>query len=564
MPHRRHVPPLILGLGFLSLLSLLVSAYLRSGYEGTVTAVPEVVVSKATFPPAEPFRRFVRQSPFRVSKVIPSGNNETTVQGYLQSIGFQSSTCTATEYVQLNISASEPFPSSFVFQLETYSRNDDASASWKRKIIGGDEYDVTVYNKQGQPLAVAAIIDDYYNGTYGLNFVVIPSFHARTFQDLQPHRIQVILQYTCGIGSHEPPSKDSWTTGGHLAVYFDFDISAKSYLAATTLTEQTAATASPLEWATPFSIFERQQQLQHQHNTVTTSNIKWKDYDRVLCFGDSLIQHLVEAVPTSNATRVMLVVSNRMRDSKTDRVIGSSLNDMEKTNQSFPLSRGGQKTHFYYPRNIAAPLNYKTVFIKWIHDFNRYFGARSMDNMIVRNSGRHVLTSGSESWAVIIGSSIWDLLSKESISNARHMQAIRQLMNFLQDDFLQQYPKNNITLIWKSPTAMHVHRVVETDDEDNTTDEQGRRRQQQQEGARIQTSMMHLIPSAEERIRYMSFSRSLQLYREQKALLLQEFPDIVWWDCFWTSAASSFSTVARDGRHYSQAWNQRLMARNIS
>lgn len=194
-------------------------------------------------------------------------------------------------------------------------------------------------------------------------------------------------------------------------------------------------------------------------------------------------------------------------------------------------------------------------------------------------------SSSSRHWAIVVGSSTWDLLEPaESYTKAGHIQAMRQFLTFLQDEFAaERRHVYNMTIIWKSPTAMHVHRATATqlpknssnnhDDAAIATTASG--------GGSNTTGILPGILAApatttnstpivtpplvwntdlEERIKYMSQSRTYQLYQQQKHLIATEFPNTVkWMEWYWPSAVAADWTYLGDGRHYIPEWNQQMM-----
>jgi len=159
--------------------------------------------------------------------------------------------------------------------------------------------------------------------------------------------------------------------------------------------------------------------------------------------------------------------------------------------------------HFHsqtsFSRNIAKPLNSNT--------WNRFL-ARAQKDIAKQQKHKRINTN----LALVLGSSVWDLLSDDAIYNTfeDHCSSMQKLIKNVQT----QYP--NITLLWKSPTAVHAHVVVNQ--------------------------------NAVNRVRYMAESRSKLLYDYQKQICIEmNIPFLDIYDIYYLSADWHFPT---DGRHY--------------
>jgi hypothetical protein len=98
-----------------------------------------------------------------------------------------------------------------------------------KKHIGGDEFyivyrDNSLKETSEDPTAIA-LIQDYENGTYTLDFITIPT---KPPNPLPPNplgfkslgNLTVYFDYTCGIGSMAPPSKRHWDNKGSTSAVF--------------------------------------------------------------------------------------------------------------------------------------------------------------------------------------------------------------------------------------------------------------------------------------------------------------------------------------------------------
>ena len=127
--------------------------------------------------------------------------------------------------------------------------------------------------------------------------------------------------------------------------------------------------------------------------------------------------------------------------------------------------------------------------------------------------------------AVLIGSSVWDLLAstQQDPSWLNHLAACRSYVEEIQ----KRFPR--ITVIWKSGTAMHVHRLPADCAERNF---------------------------CKKRTRYMSSSRAELLYRRQKQLM--ETLNVPFLDLYEASYLSAYRSRHDDGRHYTDEWNNQI------
>ncbi|KAG7339568.1 hypothetical protein IV203_025094 [Nitzschia inconspicua] len=507
------------------------------------------------------------------------------------------------------------------------------------KTTGGDEYSVGLYStsagkSKSERATATALTNDLKNGHYELTqFIQTTPDTPNIPLVASPHVIiRIYLQYTCGMSAMDIPTKDSWNTGGHLAKRFDFDL---NYL------------DNVLLPVVPYSTF-----LQQKHSAAAPS-FSWNDFDRILLFGDSLMQHIAWAmqdrpdlVVTTSLQISPWILKKRAKQPKTQPQVKQSqttimpkqihkhnhmttVTTFKKRKKRSTVGGDGGKEgskkvhrhdrrrlnavttgtnntqrrrlpHFFYPENVFAPLNMKTLTTRWIPEFLRYYDAKSTENIMNATSATTVTSNDLQvarkqieeeveeetnrqnntdddnasttnkddesndynpSWAIVVGSSAWDLLEPESYHEVGHLDAIRRFLHFLRDEFIPQQEStcNNVTIIWKSPTAMHVHRTYREDE----------KKQKKQGNDKTGSSLPRNTPSGtnitnnnvelEERIRYMSTSRTFELYRLQKQLITTEFPDVMWMDWYWPSALAADWTFPGDGRHYVTAWNQQMM-----
>ena len=137
--------------------------------------------------------------------------------------------------------------------------------------------------------------------------------------------------------------------------------------------------------------------------------------------------------------------------------------------------------------------------------------------------------------ALLVGSCLWDILdANDSLQGSEytdHCDACREFISRLR----QRYP--GVTLLWKSPMAVHIHwvdlqRVVEHD--------------------RATATLFGI-----NRIKYMSSSRALFLYKTQKRLMEElRVPMLDLYDATHLSADQLYPS---DGRHYKPDLNRKML-----
>lgn len=142
--------------------------------------------------------------------------------------------------------------------------------------------------------------------------------------------------------------------------------------------------------------------------------------------------------------------------------------------------------------------------------------------------------------AIMIGSCLWDILdSKDTVQGEDyndHQQACR---NYIRE-IRTRYP--DVTILWKSPTAVHIH-VVDLE-------------------RLVVSKIGEAALFGMERIRYMSATRSKHLYRAQKRIIEEEcadMEDVVFLDLYEASYLSADWLFPSDGRHYRPDWNRLML-----
>jgi hypothetical protein len=200
----------------------------------------------------------------------------------------------------------------------------------------------------------------------------------------------------------------------------------------------------------------------------------------------------------------------------------------DSTMDQFVRQRPNKKGKYYFQPKLRVgekmklPMNQETV--------------QTHLQLLHEQFGEELLASSSAtSTALIVGSCLWDILDFQDALQGKecedHIYSCRQYV----EQIRERYP--NVTLVWKSPMAVHIHwvdleRLVEHD-----------------KG----TAALFGI----DRVRYMSASRSRYLYNRQKKLM--EDLDMAMIDIFEATYLSSDKLYPSDGRHYRPDLNRMML-----
>lgn len=165
----------------------------------------------------------------------------------------------------------------------------------------------------------------------------------------------------------------------------------------------------------------------------------------------------------------------------------------------------------FWKANVNSELTSETLDKRFIPKLREWHGGDLQDPTV----------------GLVIGSSVWDILQNQNIQTADfrdHLQACRLYIARVQKEF------PNTTVFWKSPSTLHVHRMLPGCNKDRR---------------------------CAERVRYMSASRSEFLYRGQKQIMAElRIPFLDLYEGYFLSAPY---TVRGDGRHYQPKYDRRML-----
>jgi hypothetical protein len=182
------------------------------------------------------------------------------------------------------------------------------------------------------------------------------------------------------------------------------------------------------------------------------------------------------------------------------------------------LFRDKSKEKFLYRPNVT-----------FYHDNPEYeLVNKSVNGLLRKLRGWHGHQLNQSNVALVIGSAVWDLLSRRTVDPdfLSHLEAARQYVKRLQ----QEYP--NVALYWRSPSAFHPHQLGEACPE---------------------------TKACRSRTRYMSNSRAQVLYEKQKSLMAEMgIPFLDLWEAYYLSGDRM--RHVGDGRHYSNKLNMLMQS----
>lgn len=431
-----------------------------------------------------------------------SGLMERTLSHAISDQYFTQRNCSATHQVQI-------IPKCPFWELQALDQDG------AQKGVGGDEFYVTYTDnyhsmanaaspndshttalssrRQPQqdhhPTAVA-VVTDLDNGRYRLEFTTSPfrrrdPCHSRL---LGHGMLSVVLQYTCGLGKVDQPLKNDrgqWREGGSsVAVYVQQNV-----------------TAPPLTPFLPPSIIHTTHGGRRRNNNKNNNSfpIDLGRYSTIIPLGDSILQNFMEPLDVVRP-----------------------------------------------PPNIGRPLN-STTLPRWIEFLEtKYYQeafrkAASAKDEVNNKSRETNQTTGGAVVVMVISTSAWDLLEMDNSGGwDDHAAAMKALIQHIR----QRYHRIIDEVIWKSPTAMHIHvpmlQVVAGKHQKLENHYMGALRSSETSTQRKQRFL--------DRMRYMSASRSWKLYQVQQQVAADlQMPFL---DVYQATYLSADHTFLGDGRHY--------------
>lgn len=335
------------------------------------------------------------------------------------------------------------------------------------KSVGGDEFFVRYFGNVAAmqsdpyfnfdldevndyaPCTAVAHVTDHKNGAYSLDFVRSPFAEDDWTNETVGGLLSVSLVYTNGIGRVTRPNKDKWETGGFLFKNFN-------------------------EW---------NMTVQPQIRDFVAPVYDLKQYNQVICYGDSLMMNFCGSVGGKHeAPEVTFQMKNI-------------------------VPQKGNKGYLIRSDTIDEGL-------EWLET---WYG----DDL--RKAEKGIST------ALILGSAAWELMSNEGPEPGHNFEDSIRMYRILVERAREMYP--NVTVLWKSPQAVHLHLLGE--------------------------HCMLVIPlKCGNRIRYMSNELVKYLHDEQQKVMASlSVPYLNIWE---TTYLSPDTHMHDDARHY-RMWPNELM-----
>jgi hypothetical protein len=178
------------------------------------------------------------------------------------------------------------------------------------------------------------------------------------------------------------------------------------------------------------------------------------------------------------------------------------------------MDRQRYRPKLYFKANVGMELSTKTV-PKLLEKVTRWH--------------KHELMNTNKSVALILGSSMWDVLQPDNIQGpyfTDHLNATREFVETIR----QLFPA--VTLFWKAPSSVHPHRIP--------------------------LNRCYRDPKCGSRVRYLSNFRIFNLYQRQMHLMDELRVPVL--DVFEGSYLSADWTLEDDGRHYDLAYNKEVLS----
>lgn len=424
-----------------------------------------------------------------VHKAIATSNGTTTTP-----LIYKGKSCNITSQVRLHVvnKRNNAANTSIVQQwtLETMDEHGNT------KHVGGDEFYVTYHHNSflyrddtvpesspDHPTATATV-KDMGDGTYHLQFVSSPMATANHFLDKEKRESHARLIADL-VANGNKVDTGGERKGGELKIHFVYSCGIGQMPPPTKDQWKNGGytqTVYSVQLDRPPPISKFQPTCTHEHSAGNLSSL-----DEIILVGDSVMEQ-------------------------------------------FAFHRGTSfRPHVHFTGNIGRPLNSNT----WKSFSDRVTAnVAHFNSLDVANSASDTTTSStaprSPALGVIVGSSTWDILA-DDLSQGSDFSNHRSSMRNLIQDIKMNHP--NVTLLWKSPTAVHPHIVVSE-----------------------RTKWFGPVEKAVKRTRYMSESRSRVLYLVQKEIcdeLAVPFLDV--YEAYALSGDWHFPT---DGRHYRPELNR--------
>ena len=376
-----------------------------------------------------------------------------------------------------------PVTSRIDLQIE---RGDHSREDWRLqtmdvkgvpKTVGGDTFYIVyseyIYGNDGPlqsgvPTAVA-MPTDYYNGTYGLEFVSVPFLEppspiSKHDGQRKKGKLTIHAITTCFIGTLYPPLKDGWKTGGHSKATFTIEDVDRPY--------------KIQDWYNDRYIPQQHAETLDPNSKVLNS---LSGFDRLAFAGDSMLTQMTWDISKNDYHSIV-----------TDKIHTGTIRTGSTEN-------GGSPSVFHMPLSPVTLQDFLDALDPWIRDdLNDNDNDNGKNDTAKANNNTN---SNNVTKALVLGSAAWDIIWPAEWQGPRfenHLSALEDLLKHLR----KAHP--GIALVWKLPYAQHMHNANPDmcfDDPETSTDN----------GSCVQA------------LRYATSERFDTLYRIQKEFIETKF-----------------------------------------
>jgi hypothetical protein len=267
-----------------------------------------------------------------------------------------------------------------------------------------------------------------------------------------------------------------------------------------------------------------------------TISKKLSSYDMVLAFGDSILEQLIAS-----------------------KRCPTNINDTEETTNDGSINHNNTigcccQDRIHFGPKVASPLNSRTI-STLLNELDTFLQPYIQKSKSTNNN----------SIALVLNSALWDVLSDEAtvecettendeLVNSRmkdpwqeHLTTLNEYLNHIHEKYSTK--NRMIKLYWILPTAVHIHRVHLLSD----------------------PILLQKAPQKIIRTKYMSSSRTYDLYQKQKCVINKinqkqhlinntNESTISMLDIYEATYLSADWTLPGDGRHYRPELNQLMLS----
>ena len=411
-------------------------------------------------------------------------------------------------------------------------RKEQQQPQQQQLLLGPNQHDI---NYGRLPPTAVALVEDRNDGTYLLKFTRVPFLPPfnNTFMgedNEEEGMLRIHMEYTCAMGRMTRPSKDAWVNGGYLYSQM-FRLQLKLTMVST---KSTTNSSNGEDYDVPFVPYIDEFQVPNSAEVVRDENEVSKEAD-------------ARPLVTTNGEKV----SHRTNNSHVidlsiyDKIIpfGDSLLNM------FVGYRDNIRR--FYHSNIVQPkdnygpfIRYDTIkrafqLLEQNHHDDLFLGPtnnmKSRQDTTVVTKSTNVTTTDTkntdEKIALLMGSAAWEMCINEDDAPIQGQYFNKSLTMYRQMIHIARKRYPHVTVLWKSPQAVHITNVD------------------------YDTCLSN--PKCNTRIRYVSNSISRYLYEQQKRIMYElDVPFLDIWEACYLSPYAHFGV---DFQHYHEYYNMLLL-----